>query len=178
MPATSKTQQRLMGTAYAVKKGDMQISDVDASYRDKVAELVDNMTLKQLKDFAETSHEGLPEVKENGGTLAQVTPGMVGGMGSVVLPNAGSFGSGDAPSGIIDPDKNAKKKKKKKLLLTMNEFLVEYKKQIEPFSPEQPDEESIGQGEYEKGTVPMPDREFAERWKMQQRAKSIVSSGN
>jgi hypothetical protein len=66
MPSTSKTQQRLMGVAYAVKSGDMQLSDVDTDYRDKVKDLVDNMTTKQLKDFAETKHEGLPEVVEEG----------------------------------------------------------------------------------------------------------------
>lgn len=54
MPAKSKSQQRLMGVAYAVKSGDMQLSDVDASYKDKVKELVDSMSLKDLKDFAET----------------------------------------------------------------------------------------------------------------------------
>lgn len=61
MPSTSKSQQRLMGVAYSVKKGDMQIADVDVAYKDQVKELVDGMTLKQLKDFAETSHAGLPD---------------------------------------------------------------------------------------------------------------------
>ena len=65
MPSQSKSQQRLMGVAYAVKSGDMPLSDVDASYRDKVKELVDGMSLKDLKDFAETKHDGLPkEVSE------------------------------------------------------------------------------------------------------------------
>ena len=61
MPSKSKTQQRLMGVAYAVKNGDMQLSDVDSNYRDKVESLVDGMTQKQLKDFAETKHDDLPE---------------------------------------------------------------------------------------------------------------------
>ena len=66
MPSTSKSQQRLMGVAYAVKSGDMQLSDVDNAYRDKVEELVNGMTLKDLKDFASTPHEDLPEeVKES-----------------------------------------------------------------------------------------------------------------
>jgi len=43
-----------MGVAYAVKSGDMSLSDVDTSYRDKVKELADSMSLKDLKDFAET----------------------------------------------------------------------------------------------------------------------------
>jgi len=61
MPSQSKSQQRLMGVAYAVKSGDMPLSDVDASYRDKVKELVDGMSLKDLKDFAETKHDDVPE---------------------------------------------------------------------------------------------------------------------
>jgi hypothetical protein len=65
MPSTSKSQQRLMGMAYAVKSKEMQLSDIDAAYRDKVAELVDSMTLKDLKDFASTPHEDLPETKES-----------------------------------------------------------------------------------------------------------------
>ena len=65
MPSKSKSQQRLMGVAYAVKSGDMQLSDVDSAYRDDVKGLVDGMTLKQLKDFASTKHEDLPEkIKE------------------------------------------------------------------------------------------------------------------
>lgn len=108
MPSTSKTQQRLMGVAYAVKKGDMQISDVDADYRDKVKDLVDGMTLKQLKDFAETKHEGLPDKVEDNLQL-----GDVGGMGPVKLPTATELGSGDVPAGQGDAEEEYKKKRKK-----------------------------------------------------------------
>jgi len=107
MPSQSKTQQRLMGVAYAVKKGDMQLSDVDGDYRDKVKDLVDGMTLKQLKDFAETKHEGLPEVKEN------ITPANIGGMGPVMLPTSSTNGSGDVPAGQGDAKQEYKKKRKK-----------------------------------------------------------------
>ena len=55
-----------MGVAYAVKSGDMRLSDVDSAYKEKVKDLIDNMTLKQLKDFAETKHDGLPEVVQEG----------------------------------------------------------------------------------------------------------------
>jgi len=120
MPATSKSQQRLMGTAYAVKKGDTKISDVDPAYRDKVSELVAGMTLKQLKDYAETSHEGLPDkVAESG---LHLNPSMnVPGMGDPALPGApfglDSFssqrpGSGDLP----EP------RKKKKRVMTFEQF--------------------------------------------------------
>ena len=46
-----------MGQAYAYKKGELKSSEVSA----EIKELADNMTLKQLKDFASTKHEGLPE---------------------------------------------------------------------------------------------------------------------
>ena len=61
MPSVSKSQQRLMGMAYAVKSGDMEISDVDPAYRDKVKSLSDGMTKKDLKKYASTKHEDLPE---------------------------------------------------------------------------------------------------------------------
>ena len=57
MPSQSKSQQRLMGQAYAYKKGELKSSEVSA----EIKELADNMTLKQLKDFASTKHTGLPE---------------------------------------------------------------------------------------------------------------------
>jgi hypothetical protein len=59
MPAVSKAQQKLMGMAYALKKGEMKKSEASQEVQD----LADSMTLKQLKDFAETSHENLPERK-------------------------------------------------------------------------------------------------------------------
>ena len=61
MPSVSKSQQRLMGVAYAVKSGSMELKDVDAEYRDKVASLVDGMTKKDLKKYASTKHDKLPE---------------------------------------------------------------------------------------------------------------------
>jgi hypothetical protein len=61
MPSVSKSQQRLMGMAYAVKSGDMEISDIDPAYRDKVKSLSDEMTKKDLKKYASTKHDNLPE---------------------------------------------------------------------------------------------------------------------
>ena len=61
MPSVSKSQQRLMGMAYAVKSGDMEISDIDPAYRDKVKSLTDGMTKKDLKKYASTKHDNLPE---------------------------------------------------------------------------------------------------------------------
>ena len=48
MPSTSKAQQRLMGMAYSLKKGDMDPKDASQEVKD----LADSMTLQQLKDFA------------------------------------------------------------------------------------------------------------------------------
>ena len=59
MPAVSKAQQKLMGMAYALKKGEMKKSEASQEVQD----LADSMTLKQLKDFAETPHKDLPERK-------------------------------------------------------------------------------------------------------------------
>ena len=123
MPAKSKAQQRLMGVAYAVKKGDMQLSDVDASYKDEVKDLVDNMSLKSLKKYAATKHEGLPErVPEN------IQPGQVNGMGPVVLPADGLLGSGDVPAGRGDAEEEYKKKKKK--MSNFEEFVNGLNKQV------------------------------------------------
>ena len=127
MPALSKAQQRLMGAAYSVKKGDSKIGDVDPEYRDAVRDMVDGMTLKQLKDFAETKHEGLPDrVNETG---LHANPNMnVPGMGAVELPgDPGSmdgFQSQRAGSGDI-PAPSGKKKKKKRIVLTFEQFVTE-----------------------------------------------------
>jgi len=66
MPSTSKSQQRLMGLAYAYKRGDVKSKDLDPRYADKVKELSKSMTLKKLKTYASTKHKNLPEkVEEN-----------------------------------------------------------------------------------------------------------------
>jgi len=116
MPAKSKAQQRLMGVAYAVKKGDMQLSDVDASYKDEVKDLVDNMSLNSLKKYAATKHDGLPErVPEN------IQVGQINGMGPIELPADGLLGSGDVPAGSGDAEEEYKKKKKK--MANFEEFI-------------------------------------------------------
>ena len=116
MPSKSKSQQRLMGVAYAVKKGDMQLSDVDSEYRDEVKGLVDGMTLKKLKDYAATKHDGLPERVPEG-----VTPSQINGMGPIELPADGLLGSGDVPAGKGDAEEEYKKKKKK--MVNFEEFI-------------------------------------------------------
>lgn len=130
MPSKSKSQQRLMGVAYAVKSGDMQLSDVDANYRDKVKDLVDGMSLKDLKDFAETKHDGLPEVKEN------ITLGNIGGMGPIQFPTETELGSGDVPAGKkSDEDEEDEKQLKetmKGLITSFESFIQEARDMNDP----------------------------------------------
>ena len=116
-----------MGVAYAVKSGSMELKDVDAEYRDKVASLVDGMTKKDLKKYASTKHDKLPEtVDEDFAQAAQnITPSAnIGGMGPVVLPSDGVVGSGDVPSvaDIDAEDEEEKKKDKTKKKLEMENF--------------------------------------------------------
>ena len=123
MPSVSPEQQRLMGMAYSLKKGKMDPEDAS----DKVKKLADNMTKKQLKDFASTKHSDMK--KEHAITsyerflnedYAQVhpNPGMnVGGMGPIVVPEVGNFnstGSGDIPAPYSSRDKKLMKRGKKK----------------------------------------------------------------
>lgn len=63
MPAKSKSQQRLFGMAYAVRKGEMKRSDAT----EEVLDIVDSdMTDKEIEDFAKTKHKGLKEyISEN-----------------------------------------------------------------------------------------------------------------
>jgi len=57
--ANSKSQQRLMGMVRAAQKGELDDSS------DKVKELAKKMGKDDVKDFAKTKHDGLPEKKED-----------------------------------------------------------------------------------------------------------------
>jgi hypothetical protein len=126
MPSTSKAQQRLMGMAYALKSGEMDPKDASQEVKD----LADSMTLKQLKDFASTKHEGLPDHVEEDATGIS-TPTNTPGMGDVSLPgNPGSstsfasqkVGSGDSP---FPMKKNKNKKRKMKLVERFEDFITD-----------------------------------------------------
>ena len=116
MPSVSKSQQRLMGMAYAVKDGSLELSDIDPAYRDKVKSLSDGMTKKDLKKYASTKHDDLPETVDETIQQTAITPNTIGGMGEVSLPSNGQLGSGDFPHTIvqvadIDDEEEAKKQK-------------------------------------------------------------------
>ncbi len=57
MPAVSKKQQQLFALALSVKRGNRPRSDVS----DEVLDIVDKMSEKDIKDFAQTSPKGLPD---------------------------------------------------------------------------------------------------------------------
>jgi len=56
MPASSKQQQKFMGIVHAIQKGDIPASDASPEAQ-KVAQ---DMKPSDVKDFASTSHKGLP----------------------------------------------------------------------------------------------------------------------
>ena len=57
MPAVSKAQQRFMGMVHAAQKGDMENPSPE------VSKAAASMSDKDAKDFASTSHKGLPDKK-------------------------------------------------------------------------------------------------------------------
>lgn len=63
--SVSKAQQRLMGQAYAYKKGTLRKDDINPKYREQVINLSQDMSMEDLKDFAETKHKGLPKKKKD-----------------------------------------------------------------------------------------------------------------
>ena len=132
MPATSKAQRRLFALALAVKRGEVPASDVD----DKIRDLA-KRSEKDLKDFAETPEETLPNkvednIEENN---AMATPGSVNGMGDVALPgNPGTqtdfatqeTGSGDiAATSALTDGKEKDKAKEIYKFLKFNAFVGE-----------------------------------------------------
>jgi hypothetical protein len=66
MPAASKSQQRLMGMAYAVKTGKRKLSDMPAGVQKELKRLTSSMSTADLKKFAETDHDNLPEKVSEG----------------------------------------------------------------------------------------------------------------
>ncbi|QNO28250.1 DUF3008 family protein [Sphingopyxis sp. OPL5] len=57
MPAKSKAQQKAAGAALSAKRGDTPRSKLKGASK----EMVENMTEKQLEDFAKGSIKGKPE---------------------------------------------------------------------------------------------------------------------
>ena len=60
MPAQSQQQQKLIGLALAFKSGEVPASEVS----DKIKDIADRMSEKDIKDFAATKHKVLPKMKD------------------------------------------------------------------------------------------------------------------
>ena len=58
MPALSKKQQKFFGIVRAIQKGEM------APISPETAKAAETMKKSDVKDFASTKHEGLPEKKK------------------------------------------------------------------------------------------------------------------
>ena len=73
MPSVSRTQQRLMGAAYGVRKfmdtrgkEGLDPDNIDPRYKDEIVKIAKNMDKKSLRDYAKTKHNNLPEEVEEG----------------------------------------------------------------------------------------------------------------
>lgn len=137
MPAVSPEQQRLFGQAYAIKTGKLKPSDLNPEYRDQIVKLSDSMTVKKLKDFAETTHDEMEEEEESEINEMKNIPmyedfvsvTSVNGMGTPSFPSdpgdSSNFvdqktGSGDIPHTIA---KGKPKKKKKSSFTSYKDFV-------------------------------------------------------
>jgi hypothetical protein len=60
MPAKSEAQQKAAGAALAAKRGETKVSSLKGASK----EMYDSMTEEELEDFASTSHDGIPEKKD------------------------------------------------------------------------------------------------------------------
>lgn len=109
MPAVNRSQQRLMGQAYAIKIGDLQPSDLNPKYRDEIVALAKKMTKKQLKDFASTKHKGLVDEKQIKDLPMNLEP-----IPSKTMPVFQPHGPGKIVP-FLDPDSKQRRKGKRNL---------------------------------------------------------------
>lgn len=143
MPKSSSiAQQRLMGMAYTIKKGYKELSDYPEEFHEELKDVL-KMSLKSLRKFAKTKHDGLPyKVKET-----KLFPSFedfleeyssldsVPGVGSVSFPggsdsiSVGRFmqqpGSGDMPTFLKskedeDEEEEEEEKRRKKNKVNLN----------------------------------------------------------
>jgi len=78
--SVSRTQQRLMGQAYGVRKWmdtngkeGLAPKDIKSAYRETIVEIAKNMKKKALSDYAHTKHKKLPETVGEG-EIATIVP--------------------------------------------------------------------------------------------------------
>lgn len=66
MPAKSKAQQRLFALVHAAQTGKKTINQIPKEFRKTVETIVNTISKKKAKEFAETKHKKLPEkIKES-----------------------------------------------------------------------------------------------------------------
>jgi len=71
--SVSQQQQKIMGLALSVKRGDTPRSEVSKD----VLDMVDGMTEKELEDFASTKHKGLPKKVSEEEKIRQIEESIV-----------------------------------------------------------------------------------------------------
>jgi len=71
--SVSKQQQKIMGLALSVKRGETPKSEVSK----EVLDMVDSMTEKELEDFASTKHKGLPKKVSEEEKIRQIEESIV-----------------------------------------------------------------------------------------------------
>lgn len=103
MPSVSKTQQRLFGQAYGVRKfmdtkgkEGLDPKKIDSTYRETIVELANNLKKKSLKDYASTKHKNLPDEVEEG----KISP---------IIP-------------YLDPEANTPKKSKNRKMQNLSDY--------------------------------------------------------
>jgi hypothetical protein len=97
--SVSKQQQKLMGLALSVKKGDTPKSKVSKSVKD----MAKKMSKSDLEDFASTKHKGLPDKVETnednkydiGKALKSAYSKGVAGAAKNVVPSIASIGESE-----------------------------------------------------------------------------------
>ena len=112
MPSVSKAQQRFMGMVHAAQKGDMENPSPE------VSKAADSMSDKDAKDFASTSHKGLPDKKEEQiNQLKEKIRKMVREKMVDEMNTTGNVQGYNSPNAFGKPE-NEKKKGKKQADLT------------------------------------------------------------
>ena len=71
--SVSKQQQKIMGLALSVKRGDTPKSKVSK----KVQDMAKEMSKKDLKDFASTKHKGLPKTVDEKNEVEKLEEGIL-----------------------------------------------------------------------------------------------------
>lgn len=61
----SKSQQKLMGMVYAYQKGKLNTKKLNKELLSKIKTISIQMKQKDVKDFAKTKHDKLPQKVEN-----------------------------------------------------------------------------------------------------------------